>query len=134
VLVPCFVVARALGKWLATGAARRALVRARVDVSAFPERRETIVPLSALALALVVSVQALYGDDTIQWILTAIIGATAVTEVLVHFTGGDRAPPRAPAHLAGPERALALATPLPPTAVDDAPTEPTPGPFEEGAS
>jgi hypothetical protein len=54
-----------------------------------------VTPLSGLSVALVISVQSLYADAGLPWIVTAVIGGSIVTEFLVSRTGpsgSDAAP------------------------------------------
>ena len=46
-------------------------------------------PLSGLSIALVVSVQSLYQDAGLAWIVTAVIGGSLLTEFLVTRTAVD---------------------------------------------
>lgn len=84
VLVPLFVAGRVIGKW--TG-----VMTAKTKVGAFlpsnfADQRNWVTPLSGLSIALVVSVQSLYHDDGLAWIVTAVIGGSLLTELLVART------------------------------------------------
>ncbi len=105
VLVPLFVAGRVLGKW--TG-----LMTAKTAVGAFlPEnfaaQRHWVTPLSGLSIALVISVQSLYQDSGLAWIVTAVIGGSILTEFLVSRAGTtDMRPRTAPIMPAEPEPAV----------------------------
>jgi len=94
VLVPLFVAGRVLGKWTGVVAAKAAVGK---DLPAsFADQRNWVTPLSGLSMALVVSVQSLYADAGLAWIVTAVIGGSFLTEVLVSRTGGSEGPLVAP--------------------------------------
>jgi Kef-type K+ transport system membrane component KefB len=93
VLVPLFVAGRVLGKWTGVIASKTA-VGAYLP-SSFTDERNWVTPLSGLSVALVISVQSLYADAGLPWIVTAVIGGSIVTEFLVSRTGpsgSDAAP------------------------------------------
>jgi Kef-type K+ transport system membrane component KefB len=87
VLVPLFVAGRVLGKWTGLMAAKTA-VGAHLPAD-FIDQRNWVTPLSGLSIALVVSVQSLYADAGLAWIVTAVIGGSLVTEVLVSRASKD---------------------------------------------
>jgi hypothetical protein len=81
VLVPLFVAGRVIGKW--TGVmAGKTKVGAFLP-SNFADQRNWVTPLSGLSIALVLSVQSLYHDAGLPWIVTAVIGGSLLTELLV---------------------------------------------------
>ncbi len=84
VLVPLFVAGRVLGKWTGVVTAKTA-VGAYLP-SNFADQRNWVTPLSGLSVALVISVQSLYADGGLAWIVTAVIGGSFVTEFLVSRT------------------------------------------------
>jgi hypothetical protein len=86
VLVPLFVAGRVLGKWTGIVASKTA-VGAYLPKS-FADRRNWVTPLSGFSVALVISVQSLYMDAGLTWIVTAVIGGSFVTELLVSRSGG----------------------------------------------
>ena len=80
VLVPLFVAGRVIGKW--TG-----VLASKTGVGAllpkdFVDQRQLVTPLSGLSIAHVFSVESLYHDDGLPWIVTAVIGGAIVTEFL----------------------------------------------------
>jgi Kef-type K+ transport system membrane component KefB len=90
-LVPLFVIARVTGKWAG-------ILTARTRVGAllpagFADQRILVSPMSSLAVALVVSMASLYSDPGLPWIVTAVIGAAIVSEVLVQLVSGRGATP-----------------------------------------
>jgi Kef-type K+ transport system membrane component KefB len=87
VLVPLFVAARAIGKWLGVTAAHASL--ASDAPVGFTEGRTLVSPLSSLSIALVISIESLYADAALAWVTTAVIGGAVVTEILVQFLYKD---------------------------------------------
>jgi Kef-type K+ transport system membrane component KefB len=83
-LVPLFVAGRIIGKWAGI-AASKTVVGALLP-SAFADQRTLVTPLSGLSIALVISVQSLYHDEGLPWIMTAVIGGAVVAELLVART------------------------------------------------
>jgi len=85
-LVPAFVIARLLGKWVSV----RALQRADVDheYDALRSGRSIFARVSGLSIALVVGWESLYGGFSGGWIVTAVVGGTIVLELLAQ--GWDR--------------------------------------------
>jgi hypothetical protein len=81
VLVPLFVAGRVLGKWAGVLTAKTA-VGAYLPAN-FADQRIWVTPLSGLSIALVVSVQSQYQDESLAWIVTAVIGGSILTELLV---------------------------------------------------
>jgi hypothetical protein len=63
----------------------------------FAEKRQVLVPMSALSIALVVSIER-FRDLGLTWVVTAVIGGSIVTEVIVSFRDDktEDAPPAAP--------------------------------------
>jgi hypothetical protein len=84
VLVPLFVAGRVIGKWTGVMAAKTKV--GAFLPSNFADQRNWVTPLSGLSIALVVSVQSLYHDDGLPWIVTAVIGGSLLTELLVTRT------------------------------------------------
>src|SRR6185503_8862263 len=58
----------------------------------FADQRNWVTPLSGLSIALVISVQSLYSDTGLAWIVTAVIGGSILTEFLVTRTGSPERP------------------------------------------
>jgi Kef-type K+ transport system membrane component KefB len=85
VLVPLFVAGRVLGKWSGVMTAKTAV--GQYLPSGFADTRTWVTPLSGLSIALVISVQSLYQDAGLPWIVTAVIGGSIVTEFLISRTG-----------------------------------------------
>jgi len=90
ILVPLFVAGRVLGKWSGVMTAKTAV--GQFLPSSFADTREWVTPLSGLSIALVISVQSLYADAGLPWIVTAVIGGSIVTEFLITRTGGSDEP------------------------------------------
>lgn len=80
VLVPLFVVCRIAGKWLGTVISRFTL-RSTLPVE-FTQHRSLVLPMSMLAIALVVSIER-FRDVGLSWVVTAVIGGAVVFEALV---------------------------------------------------
>ena len=76
-LVPVFVVARMIGKWLGILASRSVLDSSMTD------ERQLISPLSVLSIALVISAENTGGGHTLSWVVTAVIGSAIISEILV---------------------------------------------------
>ena len=110
-VVPAFVVARIVGKWLAVSVTVSTLGD-RVPAS-FVDARTLVSPLSPLAIALVLSLQGSAGGQPSPWLVTVVIGGALLTELVVQLT----APPTA--------RGAASAS----TAASGPP--PTPAPIDE---
>jgi Kef-type K+ transport system membrane component KefB len=87
VLVPLFVAGRTLGKW--TGVLASKTVVGAFLPKSFADQRKLVTPLSGLAIALVISVESLYHDAGLPWIITAVIGGSIVTELLVSRKGEE---------------------------------------------
>ncbi len=79
ILVPVFVIARIVGKWLGIATSRMTL--SSVLPAEFTERRQLVVPMSIMALALVISLER-FRDLGMSWVVTAVIGAAVAFEVL----------------------------------------------------
>ncbi len=92
-IVPLFVVARIVGKWIGIFTASRT-VGDKLPTG-YADQRALVTPLSALSIALVVNSQGLGGELT-SWITTVVIGAAILNEILVSIT----APPRPAARAA----------------------------------
>ena len=93
-LVPLFVAGRTLGKWTGVLASKTAV--GALLPSSFADQRQLVTPISGLAVALVISVESLYHDPGLPWIITAVIGGSIATEFLVSRKSGDDAAPVAP--------------------------------------
>jgi Kef-type K+ transport system membrane component KefB len=89
-LVPLFVAGRVIGKWTGVIASKTAL--GATLPSAFVDQRQLVTPMSGLAIALVISLESLYHDEGIPWIVTAVIGGSIVTELLVSRTSAPEQP------------------------------------------
>ncbi|MDB4956069.1 MAG: Na(+)/H(+) antiporter [Myxococcales bacterium] len=92
-LVPLFVAGRTLGKWTGVLAAKTAV--GALLPSNFADQRQLFTPLSSLSIALVISVESLYHDTGLPWIVTAVIGGAIISEILVQRGSGVDAAPRA---------------------------------------
>ena len=90
-LVPLFVAGRALGKYTGVVASRIAV--GALLPSGFADQRQLIAPLSGLSIALVVSVPGLSADAGLSWVVTAVIGGSIATELLIRDGGTERAAP-----------------------------------------
>jgi hypothetical protein len=84
VLVPLFVAGRVLGKWTGVMTAKTAV--GQYLPTGFADQRTWVTPLSGLSIALVISVQSLYADAGLPWIVTAVVGGSLVTEFLLSST------------------------------------------------
>lgn len=96
-LVPLFVAGRVIGKWTGVIASKTAV--GALLPTAFADQRTLVTPLSGFSIALVISVQSLYHDEGITWIITAVIGGAVVAELLVARTADPiekSAAPQAP--------------------------------------
>ncbi|HVK89205.1 MAG TPA: hypothetical protein VM513_34020 [Kofleriaceae bacterium] len=90
-LVPLFVIGRVAGKYAGVLAGRT--VVGSLLPAGFADRRQLVAPLSGLSIALVISVASLYADTGLRWVMTAVIGGSIVTELLVQLTTpNERAP------------------------------------------
>jgi hypothetical protein len=87
VLVPLFVAGRILGKWTGVLASKTAV--GALLPSSFADQRQLVTPISGLSIALVISVESLYHDLGLPWVITAVIGGSIATEFLVTRKGGD---------------------------------------------
>jgi Kef-type K+ transport system membrane component KefB len=94
VLVPLFVAGRVLGKWAGVMTAKTAV--GQFLPSNFADQRNWVTPLSGLSIALVISVDSLYHDAGLPWIVTAVIGGSIVTEFLVSRTATPERPITSP--------------------------------------
>ena len=82
-LVPLFVVCRVVGKWLGIVALRK--TAGTILPREFIDRRRLVVPMSTLAIALVVSIER-FRDVGLNWVVTAVIGSAILTELIVSRT------------------------------------------------
>jgi hypothetical protein len=82
VLMPVFMVARLLGKWLAAMIAAR---NSHLPITPHESRTLAISPIGALAIAIVVSAQLLYPGGSISLVVSAVIGGGVLTEALVQL-------------------------------------------------
>jgi Kef-type K+ transport system membrane component KefB len=89
-LVPLFVAGRIIGKWTGVIASKTAV--GSLLPSTFADQRTLVTPLSGLSIALVISVQSIYHDEGLPWIITAVIGGAVVAELLVARTKDPVAP------------------------------------------
>ena len=87
VLVPAFVAARLLGKWLGIIASTSVIGATMPD--RFVEDRRIVAPMSALAIALVISVESSSRGQSIAWVVTAVIGGALVTELMLPAEQGE---------------------------------------------
>jgi len=95
VLIPLFVAGRVLGKWAGVMTAKTAV--GQYLPANFADQRNWVTPLSGVSIALVISVQSLYQDAGLAWIVTAVIGGSIVTEFLVSRTSSTTRPITNPA-------------------------------------
>jgi Kef-type K+ transport system membrane component KefB len=94
-LVPLFVAGRAIGKYSGALAAKTA-VGAFLPIG-FAERRTVFTPMSGLAIALVISIDSLYKDPGLPWIVTAVVGGSIATElILANLKSPDDGAPSTP--------------------------------------
>jgi Kef-type K+ transport system membrane component KefB len=84
VIVPAFVAARVVGKWIGVATARSTV--GSLLPRGFADDRMLVSPLSPLAIALVVSLQGSAGGIPSAWLVTVVIGGAILTEVAVQFT------------------------------------------------
>jgi Kef-type K+ transport system membrane component KefB len=94
VLVPLFVLARLLGKWIGMFVSRN-VVGALLPLG-FADRRQRVPPVSSLSIALVVSVETAFFEPSLSWVVTAVIGGAIVTELLVQRSRAPEEPPLPP--------------------------------------
>ncbi len=80
-MVPLFVSGRALGKWTGVIASKTAV--GTLLPKGFAETRSLITPMSGLSIALVISIDTLFKDLGLPWIITAVIGGSIATEFLL---------------------------------------------------
>lgn len=81
-LVPLFVAGRAIGKWTGIIASKTAV--GSLLPSGFADHRALITPMSGLSIALVISIDNPHTDPGLPWIITAVVGGSLVTEILLH--------------------------------------------------
>jgi len=84
VLVPLFVVGRVAGKYAGVIASKTAV--GALLPSGFADQRQLVAPMSGLSIALVISVGSLYADTGLTWVVTAVIGGSILSEILVQLT------------------------------------------------
>lgn len=89
VLVPVLVAARIGGKWLGITASKA--VVGPLLPPGFAEKRQLVMPLSSLSIAIVVGVDAVQGTRSLPWVITAVIGGAIISEVIVQLLA--KAPP-----------------------------------------
>jgi Kef-type K+ transport system membrane component KefB len=92
-LMPIFATMRLGGKWLA------AYLAGRIGLQIGAEEREALAlsPIGALAIAIVVNSQLLYPGGSISLIVSAVIGGSILTEVLLQFLSRKRRGQKNPA-------------------------------------
>ncbi len=91
VIVPAFVAARVVGKWVGMATARSTV--GALLPRGYADRRVLVSPLSPLAIALVVSLQGSAGGSPSAWLVTVVIGGAILTEVAVQLTAPPTARP-----------------------------------------
>jgi Kef-type K+ transport system membrane component KefB len=105
VLMAVFVTARVGSKWLSSELLRRFWAG-----GLSPAERWTLTgaPMGALSIAIVVSAQELYFGTTIAWIVTAVIGGSLITEVVLQVAARRKLRPSAesPVETAAYERTV----------------------------
>lgn len=89
VLVPLFVACRVVGKYVGVITSRTA-VGALLPVG-FADNRQLVAPMSALSIALVISVGSVQVDAGLEWVITTVIGGSILTEILVQITSREKA-------------------------------------------
>lgn len=82
VIVPAFVLARVAGTWVGNRVLDRAAAAGRVAVET---SGKNLRPISPISIAIVVSVAVLYRGDATTWIVSAVLGGSLVTELLVQL-------------------------------------------------
>ena len=92
-LVPLFVACRVAGKYAGVITSRTA-VGALLPIG-YADDRQLVAPMSGLSIALVISVGSLQVDAGLAWVITAVIGGSILTELLVQMTSRDRGPDEA---------------------------------------
>ena len=93
VLVPLFVASRMLGKYAGVLTSRTAV--GSLLPAGFADNRQLIAPMSSFSIALVISVGSRH-DGPLAWVMTAVIGGSILTEVLVQATSRDTGAPVPP--------------------------------------
>jgi hypothetical protein len=83
-IVPVFVIARVIGKWLGVFAAAKTV--GSEMPKGFADERVLVSPLSPLSIALVLSLHGSVGGAASDWIITVVIAGAMLTEVAVTFT------------------------------------------------
>jgi Kef-type K+ transport system membrane component KefB len=83
-IVPVFVIARVVGKWLGVFAAAKTV--GGEMPKGFADERVLVSPLSPLSIALVLSLHGSVGGAASDWIVTVVIAGAMLTEVAVTFT------------------------------------------------
>jgi Kef-type K+ transport system membrane component KefB len=83
-IVPAFVIARIIGKWIGVFAAAKTVGSAMPK--GFADERVLVSPLSPLSIALVLSLHGSVGGAASGWIVTVVIAGAMLTEVAVTFT------------------------------------------------
>lgn len=81
-LMPLFMAARLVGKWLASVLAAK---HPSLPVDREQARLLAVSPLGALAIAIVVNAQLLYPGGSISLIVSAVIGGGVLTEIFVQL-------------------------------------------------
>jgi hypothetical protein len=107
ILMVTFVAARLLGRWLAT----RVATTTDIELDPRAERALVFGPMGGLPVAIVVNAGILYPGRSVSWIVTAVLGAAIVSEVLVQRVGrvdpGATPLPQPPPDAPPPDDALA---------------------------
>ena len=103
-LVPLFVAGRTIGKWTGIVASKTAV--GALLPKTFADDRQLVTPISGLSIALVISVESLYHDTGLPWVITAVIGGSIATEFLVSRRAAD------PAEVAAPIDELERSAPI----------------------
>lgn len=94
VLMALFLLGRFAAKWLSVRLVSRYWIP---DLSVDEKKVLAIAPMGALSIAIVVSAQDLYSGSTVPLIVTAIIGGSVFSEVLLQLVWRKAAPKVAPA-------------------------------------
>jgi hypothetical protein len=83
VLLPVFIGSRFAGRAVSAHYARAAGIQPPL---AHPSEA-VFAPMGSLSIAIVISMQVLYPDTTVSWLVTAVLGGAILTEVIVQLAG-----------------------------------------------
>jgi hypothetical protein len=103
-VLPLFLVARALGRYAGARLARALPADARPEsLAETPDADLVLPPMGQLAIAFVITAQTLYESQAVRAMVTAVIGGSIVMEIVVQLGARRRAStvPPAPSSDAG---------------------------------